>query len=156
MNVLPRKLQLIMICELGYFLDHFFYLVVAEAGGEAGGFYFEVGAVENEAAVVEVSVLLHEVVEVYGVVHFANLGAEDGLFATRYRALLIGGEHRLKTAAVNGYYQYGLCMIVIRKLAADLLSILLNVFHDVHSRCELRISKLMKIALTREIRADVL
>lgn len=132
MDVFTCKFQLVMVGELGYFLDHFFYLVVAEAGSKAGGFNFQVGSFEYEAAVIKMGILRHELVEVDGIAHFAYFGAEDGLFTAGYGAFLIGSQDGLKATPIDGDDQYRFGVIVICKLTADLFSVLLNVFHNVH------------------------
>jgi len=126
MDVLSGEFQLVVIGELGYFLDHFLELFFGGGAYQAGGFYLEVAILKYEFAEVEAGALLEQHLEVEGRCKVAHFGAEDDLLAAGYAALLGEGEHRLKAVAVDGNNDDRLGVIVIGKLPADLVGVLLE------------------------------
>jgi len=133
MDVLPGELQLVMVGELGYLLDHLFELFFGGGAHKAGGFYLEVAVFEDKLAEVEAGALLEEHLKVKGGREVADLGAEDDLLAAGYAALLGKGEYSLKAVAVDRHNNDRLGMVIVCELPADLVGVLFEGRKKVHA-----------------------
>src|SRR5690242_8621879 len=133
-NVLSGEFQLVVIGELGYFLDHFLELFFGGATDQTRCFYFEIAVFDDELAEVEVGALLEKAFEIERGRVIANLGAEDDLVAARYAALLGQGKYGLETVAVDRNNDHGFGVIIVGELPADRVGVLFKGRKKIHGQ----------------------
>src|SRR5687767_12506224 len=121
-----------MIGQLGNFLDHFLDLILRYGIRKARCFDFEETFLQHKLAVVKVCILLQQVLQVEGISVLADLGRKKGLVPSGYCTSLSYCQDGLKTTTSDGNNYYRLTVIVISVLSTNLLSVLLNVIHDIH------------------------
>jgi hypothetical protein len=124
MDVLTGKLQLIVVGELGYFLDHFFELLFRGGAYKAGSLDLEKIIFDYKFTEVKVRALFEQHFEVEGGREVAYLGAEDDLLAAGYAALLGKGQYRLEAVGVDRHHNDSLGMVIVGELPTGLIGVL--------------------------------